>query len=447
MQSHLDAKESLDVRQSSNEERARLQEVKDTKRKLEEAKHDLDVAQREGRFDTASRLRYSVIPELEAKLPKDDVSSTSTSDVGEHHEDVMPDGHKIEGLTMLHDRVTSGDIARVVAKATGIPVQSLLKDEREKLTHMEDSLRQRIIGQDDALHAVANAVRISRAGSANPNRPVASFLFLGPTGVAGLITINMSDYHDRYTVSKLIGAAPGYIGYDEGGQLTEAVCRRPYAVLLLDELEKAHSDVAMILLQILDEGSLTDSQGRKVDFKNTIIGATSNLGSDILASPSSIASDGSVTPSAKTAVLDIAGHHFPPELITSVKRAMRAKLRVVLDRVQPTLETHIRDIVSLRLNEVMERIRDRRMQLDCDDQAREWLAEHGYSDMYGARAIARTIRTKVVNPLAEKLLSGTVRSGDTVVVRMTPDGKDLEVRDNHRAEEGGEVVGVAEPPS
>ncbi|KIJ35663.1 hypothetical protein M422DRAFT_180433, partial [Sphaerobolus stellatus SS14] len=419
-------------------ERARLREVKDTKRKLEEAKHDLDVAQREGRFDTASRLRYSVIPELEAKLPKDDAPPTSTSG----------------GLTMLHDRVTSGDIARVVARATGIPVQSLLKGEREKLTHMEDALRQRIIGQDAALRAVSNAVRISRAGLANPNRPVASFLFLGPTGVGktelckalaqflfndekrGLITINMSEYHDRYTVSRLIGAAPGYIGYDEGGQLTEAVRRRPYAVLLLDELEKAHKDVALILLQILDEGSLTDSQGRKVDFKNTIICATSNLGSDILASPSSVASDGSVTSSAKTAVLDIAGHHFPPELIN------RLDAQIVFNRLS---KRNIRDIVTLRLNEVMERIKDRRMQLDCDDKARQWLAEHGYSDVYGARAIARTIRTKVVNPLAEKLLAGTIRNGDTVIVRMSPDGKDLEVRDNYPAEEGGQVVGVAEP--
>ncbi|KIJ34051.1 hypothetical protein M422DRAFT_263842 [Sphaerobolus stellatus SS14] len=428
-------------------------EVNDAKRKLKKAKHDLGVTQREGRFDTASRLRYSVIPELEAKLPKDDVLPTSTSGVGEYHEDGAGDGHRIEGLTMLHDRATSGDIARVVAMATGIPVQSLLKGAREKLTHMEHALRQRIIGQDAALHAVSNAGRISRAGLANPNRPVACFLFFGPTGWAkrscakllrssclmmgrGSLLLSMLEYHDQYTVSRLIGVAPGYIGCD-GGQLTEAVRRRPYAVLLLDELEKAHKDVALILLQILDEGSLTDSQGRKVDFKNTIICATSNLGSDILASPSSVASDGSVTSSAKTAVLDIAGHHFPPELINGLDT------QIVFNRLS---KRNIRDIVTLRLNEVMERIKDRRMQLDCDDKARQWLAEHGYSDVYGARAITRTIRTKVVNPLAEKLLAGTIRNGDTVVVRMSPDGKDLEVRDNHPAEEGGQVVGITEPP-
>ncbi|KIJ32954.1 hypothetical protein M422DRAFT_265136 [Sphaerobolus stellatus SS14] len=391
---------------------------KDTKRKLEEAKHDLDVAQREGRFDTASRLRYSVIPELEAKLPKDDVPPTSVSGVGEHHEDSAGDGHRIEGLTVLHDRVTSGDIARVVAKATGIPAQSLLKGEREKLTHMEDALRQRIIGQDAALLAVSNVVRISRAGLANPNRPVASFLFLRPTGVGktelckalaqflfndekrGLITINMSERSRRQTPT-------------DGGYSLSPICR-------LATGRVGEGAQALILLQILDEGSLTDSQGRKVDFKNTIICATSNLGSDILASPSSIASDGSVTPSAKTAVLDIAGHQFPPELIN------RLDAQIVFNRLS---KRNIRDIVTLRLNE-----------------ARQWLAEHAYSDVYGARAIARTIRTKVLNPLAEKLLVRTIRNGDTVVVRTSPDGKDLDVRDNHPAEEGGQVVGVAEPP-
>ncbi|KIJ30444.1 hypothetical protein M422DRAFT_268098 [Sphaerobolus stellatus SS14] len=434
-------------------ERTRLSEVNDAKRKLKKAKHDLGVAQREGRFDTASRLRYSVIPELEAKLPKDDVPPTSTSGVGEYHEDGAGDGHRIEGLTMLHDRATSGDIARVVAMATGIPVQSLVKGAREKLTHMEHALRQRIIGQDAALHAVPNAGRISRAGLASPNRPVACFLFLGPTGWAkrscakllrssclmmgsGGLLLSMLEYHDQYTVSSLIGVAPGYIGCDEG-QLTKAVCRRPYAVLLLDELEKAHKDVALILLQIFDKGSLTDSQGRKVDFKNTIICATSNMGSYILASPSSIASDGSVTPSVKTAVLDIAAHHFPPELIN------RFDVQIVFNRLS---KCNIRDIVTLRLNEVMKRIKHRRMQLDCNNKARQWLAEDGYSDVYRMRAIARTIRTKVVNLLAEKLLAETIGNGDTMVVRTSPNVKDLDVRDNHPVEKGGQVVDIAELP-
>jgi len=319
---------------------------------------------------------------------------------------------------------------------------------------MEDALRERIVGQDDAVKAVSNAVRISRAGLANPNRPVASFMFLGPTGVGktelckalaaflfnderrGLITINMSEYHDRYTIARLLGAAPGLIGYDEGGQLTEAVRRRPYAVLLLDELEKAHPDVAMILLQILDEGSLTDSHGRKVDFKNTIICCTSNLGSNILAEPFSVGPDGGVTEQAKRSVLEITAHHFPPELIN------RLDSQIVFNRLS---RKNIYDIVSLRLNDVVERIKDRRMHLDVNDSSKQWLVEHGYSDVYGARAVARVIRQKVVNPLAEKLLLGTIRNGDPVIVRTTPDGKDLFILDNHLAEEGGTVVSYAVP--
>ncbi|CAL1695242.1 unnamed protein product [Somion occarium] len=243
-------------------ERARLERAKDLKQRLENAKYELEVALRHGQLDRASQLRYSIIPDLERQLPKEE-------EVTEEAE---------SPLSMLHDRVSSNDIARVVAKATGIPVQNLLKGERDKLVHMEDSLRQRVVGQDHVVAAVSDAVRLSRAGLQVPNRPVASFLFLGPTGVGktelckalagflfndehkGLININMSEYHDRHTMSRLIGAAPGYVGFEEGGQLTEAVRRKPYAIILLDELEKAHKDVAMILLQILDEGTLTDSQ-------------------------------------------------------------------------------------------------------------------------------------------------------------------------------------------
>ncbi|KAK2467142.1 hypothetical protein APHAL10511_000691 [Amanita phalloides] len=223
------------------------------------------MAQRQGQYEAASRLRFGAIPELEQQLPKE--------------EDRAAKEEEDSSLAMLHDRVTSNDITRVVAKTTGIPVRNLLKGERDKLVHMEDALRQRVVGQDHAVTAISDAVRISRAGLQAPNRPVASFLFLGPTGVGkagplaaflfndelrGLININMSEYHDRHTISRLIGAAPGHVGFEEGGRLTEAVRRKPYAVILLDELEKAHKDVAMILLQILDEGTLTDSQGRKV---------------------------------------------------------------------------------------------------------------------------------------------------------------------------------------
>ncbi|KAK0226196.1 P-loop containing nucleoside triphosphate hydrolase protein [Armillaria fumosa] len=407
-------------------ERARLDRIKDVKERLENAKHQLEVAQRQGQYELASRLRFSTIPELERQLPDDSAEG--------------PDGESDSPLAMLHDRVTSNDISRVVAKATGIPVQSLLKGERDKLVHMEDTLRQRVIGQDHVVHAVSDAVRISRAGLQAPNRPVASFLFLGPTGVGktelckalagflfndeqrGLININMSEYHDRHTISRLIGAAPGYVGFEEGGQLTEAVRRKPYAVILLDELEKAHKDVSMILLQILDEGSITDSQGRKVDFKNTIICLTSNLGSDILAHQTSCNEDGVVTPEARDEVLERTSSYFPPELLN------RLDTMLVFNKLS---RQSILQVVSLRLNDVADRLKHRRITLDVDGDAREWLAKQGYSEVYGARAIARVVRTDVLFPLAQKLLRGTIRDGDTVVIRASSEENSLLIQDNH----------------
>ncbi|KZT25315.1 P-loop containing nucleoside triphosphate hydrolase protein [Neolentinus lepideus HHB14362 ss-1] len=406
-------------------ERSRLDRIKDLKERLEEAKYELEVAQRQGEYEKASRLRFGTIPELERQLPKDD--------------EMADDAHE-SPLAMLHDRVTSNDIARVVAKATGIPVQNLLKGERDKLIHMEDVLRQRVVGQDHVVSAVSDAVRLSRAGLQPPNRPVASFLFLGPTGVGktelckalaaflfndeqrGLININMSEYHDRHTMSRLIGAAPGYVGFEDGGQLTEAVRRKPYAVILLDELEKAHKDVAMILLQILDEGSITDSQGRKVDFKNTIICLTSNLGSDILAHPSASDSNGIVTQQARDEVLERTSEYFPPELLN------RLDSMVVFNKLS---RQSILEVVSLRLRDVADRLKNRRITLDVDDQAREWLAKQGYSDVYGARAIGRVVRTKVLFPLAQKMLNGTIRDGDVATIRVNDDGSSLHIKDNH----------------
>ncbi|KAF8550739.1 P-loop containing nucleoside triphosphate hydrolase protein [Imleria badia] len=409
-------------------ERARLDRIKGLKKRLEDAKHELEVAQRQGQYERASQLRFGIIPDLELQLPKD----------GELKED------NAEGpLAMLHDRVTSNDISRVVAKATGIPVQNLLRGEREKLVHMEDVLRQRVVGQDHVVSAISDAVRISRAGLQAPNRPVASFLFLGPTGVGktelskalaaflfndeqrGLIGIHMSEYHDRHTISRLIGAAPGYVGFEEGGQLTEAVRRRPYAVILLDELEKAHKDVAMILLQILDEGSLTDSQGRKVDFKNTIICLTSNLGSDILVDPSSCDTNGIVTEAAKAEVLERTSEYFPPELLN------RLDAMLVFNKLS---RSAVFDVVALRLKDVAERLKDRRITLDVDEAARAWLVKKGYSEVYGARAIARVVRTEVLFPLAQKLLRGTIRDGDTVHVGVTTDAETLDIRDSHPAD-------------
>ncbi|KAK7034102.1 p-loop containing nucleoside triphosphate hydrolase protein [Favolaschia claudopus] len=396
-------------------ERARLTRTKELKQQLEEAKHQLDP------------VACSTIPDLVKQLP--DSSSASNDGVA----DESP-------LSMLHERVTSDDIARVVARATGIPVQNLLKGEREKLVHMEDVLRRRVVGQEHAVTAVSDAVRISRAGLQAPNRPVASFLLLGPTGVgktelcktlAGflfndehrrLININMSEFHDRHTISRLIGAAPGYVGFEEGGQLTEAVRRKPYALILLDELEKAHKDVAMILLQILDEGSVTDSQGRKVDFKNTIICLTSNLGSNILAHPTACTEDGVVTPEARQQVLDLTAEYFPPELLN------RLDTMLVFNKLS---RQSILQVVDLRLQDVASRLKDRRITLDVDEAARNWLAQHGYSDVYGARAVARVVRTDVLFPLAQKMLRGTIREGDTVEIRVGEDTKALVIRENH----------------
>ncbi|KIP01473.1 hypothetical protein PHLGIDRAFT_80531 [Phlebiopsis gigantea 11061_1 CR5-6] len=420
-------------------ERARLQRVKDVKQRLEDAKHELDVAQRQGQYERASQLRFATIPELERQLPKE----------SERPEEAEGEG----ALTMLHDRVTSSDISRVVAKATGIPVQSLLKGEREKLVHMEDALRQRVVGQDHVVAAVSDAVRISRAGLQAPTRPVASFLFLGPTGVGktelckalagflfndeqrGLITINMSEYHDRHTISRLIGAAPGYVGFEEGGQLTEAVRRRPYAVVLLDELEKAHKDVALLLLQILDEGTVTDSQGRRVDFRNTIVCLTSNLGSDVLARPSAADSAGAVAPAAQDEVLRRTAEHFPPELLN------RLDAMLVFNKLG---RASVLRVVDLRLADVAARLRARRIALDVDAPARRWLAERGYSEVYGARAIARVVRTEVLFPLAQKMLRGTVRDGDTVRVRAG-EGDALEIQDNHPADESVASTSKPEP--
>ncbi|OCB86022.1 hypothetical protein A7U60_g6919 [Sanghuangporus baumii] len=409
------------LREVWEQERARIARIKNAKRELEQAKYELEVAQREGQYERASRLRYATIPELLKQLPNE----------------ADEEAQKNSPLPMLHDRVTSDDVARVVAKSTGIPVQSLLKGEKEKLVHMEDTLRQRIVGQDHIVEAVSDAVRLSRAGLQPPNRPVASFLFLGPTGVGktelckalasflfndeqrGLININMSEYHDRHT-------ADWYVGFEEGGQLTEAVRRRPYAVILLDELEKAHKDVVMILLQILDEGNITDSQGRKVDFKNTIICLTSNLGSNILASTESTFPDGTITPSARDDVLALTQEYFPPELLN------RLDATLVFNKLS---RESILGVVDLRLRDVGERIRDRRMALDVDSAAQQWLADRGYSDLYGARAIARVVRTEVLFPLAQKLLAGTIRNGDTVVVRVSEDGERLDFRDNHPPDE------------
>ena len=384
------------------QERERLNDIKGIKLEIDQATIDLENAQRNGDFEVASRLRFSTIPGLQAKLPK--VQAESAEDD--------------EPSMTVRDRVTSEDIAVVIGKTTGIPVSSLLKGEKEKLIHMEESLKERVVGQDASIKAISNAIRLSRAGLQSPSRPLASFLLAGPTGVGkteickslagflfaderrAMIQLNMSEFHDKHTISRLVGSTAGFIGYEEGGQLTEAVRRRPYSVVVFDEIEKAHPDVANILLQVLDEGVLTDGQGRQVNFKNTIICLTSNLGSEELYEANATNADGSVTDKARDAVLAAMGRFFRPELINRLDELL------VFNKLPQSV---IHDIVGLRLKELQGRLDARRITLDVSEEAQAWLAEKGYSEHFGARAVARVIRDKVVSPIAMQSISGSIK--------------------------------------
>lgn len=407
------------------EERKEIESIKSAKFDLEQAKIDLELAQRNGDFAKASEIRYMRIPELERKLPDESVSSERNSSA------------------LLHDSVTSDDIARVVSRMTGIPTQSLMKGEKDRLLYMEDSLKSRVVGQDEAIHAIADAVRLQRAGLTNEKRPVGSFMFLGPTGTgkteltkalaeflfddeSAVVRFDMSEFQERHTVSRLIGAPPGYVGYDESGELTEAVRRKPYAVVLFDEFEKAHMDVSKLLLQVLDEGKLTDSKGTKVDFRNTIIVMTSNIGQEILISDQEITDNesGLVSPATKQKVLEAIKHYYPPEFLN------RLDDTVVFNRLS---KQSLRKIVDIRLEEVVERLTSRRMTLDVSDEAKEWLADRGYDPLYGARPLNRLIQKHLLNPLAMHLIKGQIQAGEAVRV-VVEDGK-LVVLSNHEAEE------------
>ncbi|KAI9255578.1 heat shock protein 78, mitochondrial precursor [Phascolomyces articulosus] len=423
LQSELEGKQKESERLSGvwNEERHKLDEIKRTKEELEQARVDLEGAQRAGNFQRASELQYGVIPNLQKKIPKDST------------EDENPD-------SLIHERVTSDDIARVVSRMTGIPVRNLMRGEREKLLHMEDVLRERVVGQDEAITAVSEAVRLSRAGLQNPSRPIASFLFLGPTGVGktelcktiaqflfdtenAIVRVDMSEYMEKFSVSRLIGAPPGYVGHEEGGELTEAIRRKPYAVVLLDEMEKAHRDVSNLLLQVLDDGILTDSQGRKIDFKNTIIIMTSNLGAEALVAD--VHEDGGVSPRAKQSVMDALHHAFAPEFLNRVDEM------VVFNRLS---RKALRNIVDVRLKEVEERVSDRRIKIDVDMDARDWLGERGYDPSYGARPLNRLIMKQILNPLARLLIDGGVRTGETANIRVVEQSTGettLEIQRNH----------------
>ena len=413
---HEKQKEVARLTEIWDKERAEIDAIKRTKEDLEKARQELDQARREGNFGKAGELQYAVIPKLESQLPKEGAEVSTTNANGE---------------TLIHDSVTSDDIAGVVSRTTGIPVTKLMAGEVEKLVHMEDALRQSVRGQDEALTAVANAVRMQRAGLNGENRPIGSFMFLGPTGVgkteltkamanflfsteSAVVRFDMSEFSEKHTVSRLIGATAGYVGYEDAGQLTEAVRRKPYAVLLFDEFEKAHRDISSLLLQVLDEGFLTDSQGHKVDFRNTLIVLTSNLGADILVAT---ASDSGVVPrEAKDAVMDIVRSSYAPEFLNRIDEF------IVFNKLS---KSALRDIVDIRLRELQARLDDRRMTIQVEGDVKNWLCEKGYDPRYGARPLNRLIQREIGRKLADKIIRGELRTGGTAKVVIAGDGLDV----------------------
>lgn len=404
------SREAADLEEVWSSEKAGVQGAQSVKEELEAAKLELEKAQRAGDLNRMSELQYGSIPALEKRLSE--------------AQNQQPQDNQL-----LRSRVTDEEISEVVSKWTGIPVSKLLETERDKLLRMEDALHQRVIGQDEAVSSVANAIRRSRAGLADPARPIGSFLFLGPTGVGktelskalaqflfdtpdAMVRIDMSEFMEKHSVARLIGAPPGYVGYEQGGYLTEAVRRRPYSVLLLDEVEKAHSDVFNILLQVLDDGRLTDGQGRTVDFRNTVIIMTSNLGSQIIQDMSGDAN----YPEMKEAVMAVVGNHFRPEFVNRIDDAV---VFHGLGREQ------IRAIAEIQLQSLRARLEQQGYTLDISDAALDLLAQAGFDPVYGARPLKRALQARLENPLAQKLLGGefassTIRvdvSGDEFVIQ------------------------------
>ncbi len=399
--------ESSAMKAKWQSEKDEINKMRSAKEELEKARMELEQARQAGDLNKAAELQYGRIPSLEKQLESEQ----------DHLSELQTDG------VMLKEEVDEEDIAEVVAKWTGVPVSKMLEGEMQKLVTMEDRLRSRVIGQDEALEAVANAVRRSRAGLQDPNRPVGSFIFLGPTGVGktetaralaeflfdderSMIRLDMSEYMEKHAVARMIGAPPGYVGYEEGGQLTEAVRRRPYSVILFDEIEKAHPDVFNILLQILDEGRLTDSKGRTVDFKNTVMIMTSNLGSREIQSAQLVD-----TP-VKEMVLDVLRNHFKPEFLNRIDDI------VVFSQLSREEIASIIDVQLIRLRKLMA---EKDIRIELDESAKELLVKIGYDPSFGARPLKRAIQTLIQNPLAMKLLSGDISAGQTVKVSADAD--------------------------
>ncbi|MBG0803676.1 ATP-dependent chaperone ClpB [Methylocystis sp. H4A] len=395
-------------------EKDKLGAAQKLKEQLEAARNELAQAQRRGEYQRAGELTYGVIPDLERKL-----AETET-----------------EADTLVDEEVTANDVAQVVSRWTGVPVDKMLEGEREKLLHMEDELAKRVVGQHDAVVAVSTAVRRARAGLQDPNRPIGSFIFLGPTGVGkteltkalaaflfddetAMVRLDMSEYMEKHSVARLIGAPPGYVGYEEGGALTEAVRRRPYQVVLFDEIEKAHPDVFNVLLQVLDDGRLTDGQGRTVDFKNTLIIMTSNLGSEFLV----MQKEGEDSSAVHSEVMQVVRAHFRPEFLNRVDEI------ILFNRLRREDMGAIVDIQVKRLQKLLE---DRKITLHLDAKARDWLAAKGYDPTYGARPLKRVMQKELQDTLAERLLAGEIIDGASVEVSADASGLVIDGKSAHR---------------
>jgi len=399
-------------------EKDKIHQIRSMKSEIEKAKADADRFEREGNLGKVAELRYGVINELERKMKKE------TEELA-----VIQKNTK-----MLKEEVDAEDVAEIVAKWTGIPVNRMLESERSKLLRLEDELHKRVIGQNDAVAAVSNAIRRSRAGLQDTNRPIGSFIFIGTTGVGktelaralaeflfddehAMIRIDMSEYMEKFSVSRLIGAPPGYVGYDEGGQLTEAVRRRPYSVVLLDEIEKAHPDVFNVLLQVLDDGRLTDNQGRTVDFKNTIIIMTSNLGSHLIQEKlTDINEDNfeNIMGELRVALTSILRQTIRPEFLNRIDEIVLFK---------PLLKSEIKDIIDIQLQKVGKMLEEKGLSLEIEEDVKDFLIQHGYDVTYGARPLKRTIQKYLINPLSAALLMNKYENGDTVVISYPGSGR------------------------
>ncbi len=387
-------------------EKQSVDHVKELKSQLEQLQGRIEQAQAHLEYEKAAKLKYSDLPALEQALK--DAEAAAEQHTG--------------SSTLIHDTVTENEIADIVAKWTGIPVARLMEGEREKLLHLDDVIHRRVVGQDEAVRLVTEAIQRSRAGIADPNRPIGSFLFLGPTGVGktelakslaeclfddehNLVRIDMTEYMEKFSVSRLIGAPPGYVGYDEGGQLTEAVRRKPYSVVLFDEIEKAHPDVFNILLQILDDGRITDSQGRTVDFKNTIIILTSNLGAQELLS--GIRSDGSITAEAREAVMSELRASFRPEFLNRLDEIILFK---------PLTKENLTGIIDILMESLRRRLADKTLKLEVTDRAKTLLIDRGFDPMYGARPLKRYLQSSAETLIAKELLRGEIPGGSTLIL-------------------------------